>query len=88
MAKIKKVSRQISYHKVSISVQDLHCIFSIKPTLQYEKVFKSTSCKKAEQMAKKYCKTYMSLYPGTNFCYDSESIEPYNYHEYIFVRED
>lgn len=88
MAKINKVSRTISYYKVRIFVEDPDCLFSIKPKINYFKVFKATSSKVALREAARYCKKYMKEYPGVLFKYSTKEVEPYNYYDNIFKNED
>ena len=88
MAKINKVSRTISYHKVKIFVDDPDCSFSIKPKISYFKVFKSSNSNVAIREAASYCNKYMKEYPGTSFKYSTKEVEPYNYYDYIFKKEE
>jgi hypothetical protein len=88
MAKINKVSRQISYHKVRIFVEDPDCSFSIKPKMDYMKVFKSNNPNVAIRAAANYCNKYMKEYPGTNFKYSTKEVVPYNYYDRVFVKEE
>jgi hypothetical protein len=88
MAKINKVSRTISYHRVRIFVEDPNCLFSIKPKMDYFKVFKSTNPNVAIREAANYCNKYMKEYPGVTFKYSTKEVEPYNYYENSFVKEE
>ena len=88
MAKINKVTRQTTHHKVLITVQDPECIFSVKPAMQYNKVFKATNANAAVRAAASYCNKYMKEYPGVIFKYSTQLVTPYNYHEHMFQPED
>lgn len=88
MAKINKVSRQIAYHKVKIFVEDPKCLFSIKPKMNYMKVFKSTNPNVAIREASCYCNKYMRDYPGVTFKYSTKEVEPYNYYENTLKKEE
>jgi len=88
MAKIKIASRQTTYHRVRIFVDDPDCIFSIKPKIDYMRVFKSTNPNVAIRAAANYCNKYMKEYPGTNFKYSTKEVEPYNYYDRSFTKEE
>jgi len=88
MAKIKKVSCQPQYYKVLINVIDNDKLFSIKKKMSYKKVFKAYSENTAIRAAANYCNKYMSYYPGTEFKYSVNDVEPYFYSPYNFVKEE
>ncbi|NBP02121.1 MAG: hypothetical protein EBU90_18715 [Proteobacteria bacterium] len=88
MAKINKASRKLTHHKVLIHVEDPHCFYSIKPNITFFRVFKSSNPNAAVKEAAIYCNKYMKEYPGTLFKYSTERVEPYNYYENIFKKED
>lgn len=88
MAKINKVSRQTTHYKVKIIVDDPGCLFSIKPKIEYMRVFKASNPNVAIREAANYCTKYMKEYPGVNFKYSTQEVEPYNYYENIFKREE
>lgn len=79
MAKINRVSAQPQYHTVKIDVDDPECLFSIKPKITYNKVFKSYSVNTAIKAAASYCNKYMKLYPVAYFKYSTDNVEPYYY---------
>jgi hypothetical protein len=76
------------YHKVWIEVEDEKCLFSIKPYIKYQKVFKSISINTAVKAAANYCNRYMKEYPGVFFKYSTNNVIPYNYFERIFTKEE
>jgi hypothetical protein len=90
MAKKINFTRRISYlyHKVWIEVQDENCLFSIKPYMKYQKVFKSISINTAVKAAAIYCNRYMKEYAGVIFKYSTDNIVPYNYFEARFAKEE
>jgi len=88
MAKINKVSRQLTHHRVKITVNDPECVFSIKPNIEYMRVFKSTNPNAAVRAAANYCNKYMKEYPGTEFIYSTKEVEPYSYYDYVFKKEE
>jgi hypothetical protein len=88
MAKINKVSFKTTYHKVKIFVDDPNCLFSIKPKIEYDRVFKSSNPNVAVREAANYCKKYMKEYPGVSFEYSTKEVKPYNYYENIFKKEE
>jgi hypothetical protein len=77
--KIKKASKQPQYFKVRIDVEDPDCIFSIKQKMNFMKVFKAYSENSAIKLAANYCTKYMEYYPGVEFKYSKEEVEPYVY---------
>lgn len=88
MAKINRASRQITHHRVLITVDDPGCLFSISPKMSYKKVFKSSNPNVAIREAANYCTRYMKEYPGVTFKYSIDEVEPYNYYERIFQKEE
>ena len=89
MAKKINFTRRTSYlyHKVWIEVLDEQCLFSCKPHIKYQKVFKSISTSTAVKAAAIYCNRYMKEYAGVIFKYYSDNVVPYNYFETRFVKE-
>lgn len=79
MAKINRVSAQPQYFKVKIDVEDPDCSFSINSKISYKKVFKAYSENTAIRAAANYCNKYMKYYPGVEFKYSTQEVEPYHY---------
>jgi len=88
MAKINKASRTVTHFRVKITVDDPDCSFSIKPYIEYKKVFKASNPNAAIRLAANYCNKYMKYYPGTGFKYSTSEVEEYNYYERPFIKED
>lgn len=88
MAKINIARRQIQYHRVLITVIDEDKIFSIKKNMSYKKVFKAYSVNTAIRAAANYCNKYMKEYPGVEFKYSTNDVEPYFYTSFNFVEEE
>jgi hypothetical protein len=87
MAKVNRVSTQPQYHKVLITVNDPNCSFSINPQISYMKVFKAYSINTAVRAAATYCNKYRSFYPGVEFTYSAQKVEPYHY-PYSFIYKE
>lgn len=87
MAKAKKINivrRQgPQYWRVLITVNDPECLFSIKPSIEYKKVFKATNPNAAIRAAANYCNKYRDYYPGVEFTYSTKDVEPYFYINFI-----
>jgi len=79
MAKIKKTNLIPQNWLVRIHVKDPDCLFSIKPEITYMRLVKATSGNAAVRAAATYCNRRMKDYPGVNFSYSTEELEPYYY---------
>jgi len=83
MARAKKLNithvQPIQHWKVQIMVHDPACVFSMNPSIAYQKVFKATSAAAAARAAATYCNAYMKQYAGTQFKYSTQHMEPYRY---------
>jgi hypothetical protein len=83
MARAKKINivrrQSPQYYKVKISVNDPECLFSIKPSIEYMKVFKATNQNMAIRAAANYCNRYKEDYKGVDFKYSTTEVEPYFY---------
>lgn len=92
MARAKKINiarRQApQYWKVMITVYDPECIFSIKINISYKKVFKATNPNAAIRAAANYCNRCMTYYPGAEFKYSTNDVEPYFYITFLTTDSD
>lgn len=92
MARAKKINivrRQgPQYWRVKISVNDPECLFSIKPSIEYMKVFKATNPNMAIRAAANYCNRYREYYKGVEFTYSTREVEPYFYVNFITATKD
>jgi len=79
MAKINRVSAAPQYWLVRIDVNDPDCLFSNKPQMSYKRVIKATNPNSAIRGAANYCTKYMKYYPGVDFKYSTEEVQPYYY---------
>lgn len=87
MARAKKLNitrwQPTQHWKVQITVNDPDCLFSINPNITYKRVFKATNPNAAIRAAANYCTRYMKEYPGVEFTYSTQEVEPYRYISFI-----
>lgn len=92
MARTKKLNitrrQPIQHWKVRIDVEDPECVFSIKPSITYKRVFKATNPNAAVRAAANYCTRYMKEYPGVSFKYSTKEVEPYQYINFITATKE
>lgn len=79
MARINKISLKPTMWLVQVSVHDPQCIFSINPSISYKRLVAAMSSGAAARAAATYCNKKMLAYPGTQFTYSTECMEPYYY---------